>query len=92
MQTYIDDKELYSLVEKIYQDCEAWLMSNKSKPRPVVGLPMARVFNETVAMDLKCYDFNKNVWLLHLIDHATRFSASCVLNSKKKELIIKIIQ
>ena len=33
----------------------------------------------------------KKIWLLHVIDHATRYSISCVITSKKKELIMKKI-
>ena len=33
----------------------------------------------------------KKIWLLHMIDRATRYSVSCVATSKKKELIVKKI-
>ena len=59
------------------------------KPKPIVGFPLAKEFNETVAMDLK--HWSGNTWLLHIIDHLTRFSASCVINSKRKEVIVQKI-
>ena len=40
-------------------------------------------FNETVALDLK--EWSSNTWFLHMINHLTRFSASCVIKSKHKE-------
>ena len=61
----------------------------KRKPLPKVGMPMGRKFNETVAMDLK--EYSPNVWFLHLVDHGTRFSNSCIIKTKKKEEIVKRI-
>ena len=58
-------------------------------PRPVVGMPLAREFNECVAMDLQQY--SNGIWLLHLIDCATRFSASSVIRSKVSEVVMKHI-
>ena len=54
----------------------------------MVGLSLAHDFNETVAMDLKQF---KNVYILHLIDHATRFSVGAIIRSKHKEVIINKI-
>ena len=44
-----------------------------------------------MAMDLQEWSHDKKIWLLHMIDHATRYSISCVITSKKKELIMKNI-
>ena len=49
---------------------------------------MASKLLECVAMDLKFY---KGHIILHLIDHATRLSASAIIPSKKPEIIIKTI-
>ena len=49
---------------------------------------MATKFQECVAMDLKFY--NGHI-LLHIIDHATRLSASCVLPSKKPDIVVGAI-
>ena len=38
-------------------------------------------------MDLK--QWSSNVWFLHIIDHATRYSSSCVIYTKKKEEVVK---
>ena len=56
--------------------------------RPVTCMPLAREFNEVVAMDLKVWDFKKNIYFLHLIDMATRFSISTVIYKKEKRVII----
>ena len=61
----------------------------KSRPRPIVGLFMAKSFNELVGMDLKQWPSNPPVWFLHLVDHATRYSSSCVIYTKKKDEIVR---
>ena len=38
-------------------------------------------------MDLK--EYSKNVWFLHLIDLATRYSAAAIIRSKDKDVIAK---
>ena len=63
----------------------------RTKLRPVVGFPLAKTFNETMAMDLKECSHDKKIWLFHVIDHVARYSVSCVITSKKKELIVKKI-
>ena len=57
--------------------------------RPAIGFPVASRFNETVAMDLK--SMGNNLYILHMIDHATRYSSACLIRNKKKETIIKAV-
>ena len=61
----------------------------KPKPKLVVSFPLAKHFIETVALDLKDWKNNPKVWFLHIIDHLTQFSPSCVIKRKRKEQIIK---
>ena len=63
----------------------------KKQIRPVVGFPLATGLKECIAMDLKQWFYQKQVWLIHIIDHLTRYSASCVIQSKRKEVIIESI-
>lgn len=42
---------------------------------PVVGFLWTRSFNEMLAVDLKEWSHNKNIWFLHRIDHASRYYA-----------------
>ena len=42
-------------------------------------------------MDLKQWSYGGKIWLLHIVDHLTRFSASCVIRTKKKEVVIESI-
>ena len=83
----VDDAEMHVLmILQIHVIC---LKYKKVKPKPIVGFPLAKEFNETVAMDLK--HWSGNTCLLHIIDHFTRFSASCVIHSKQKEVIVQKI-
>ena len=51
-------------------------------------MPLAKDFNDVMAMDLKEWDKRNNVWLLHMIDLATRFCVSAVIHKKEKQVII----
>lgn len=84
----IEDSEYDTLIEDISNNCEICLKYKRVPSRPVVSIPLARDFNEAVAMDLKEWDKIGNVWFLHLIDMATRFSVSTVIYSKEKQVII----
>lgn len=83
-----NDAELVKCIKDVSDDCKICLEYKKPGPRPVVGLPLATKFNEVVAMDLKMID---NKWVLHLIDHVSRYSAASFVSSKKPEEIIKAI-
>ena len=61
----IIDEELFKLIIDLTSKCEICLKYKKPKPRPVVGFPIARVFNETVALDLK--EWSSNTLFLHMI-------------------------
>ena len=81
-----EDRELIQNIRKISDTCKICLEYKRPCPRPVVGLPMATKFNELVAMDLKMLE---GQWVLHLIDHVTRFSAAAFVSPKKPEEIIQ---
>ena len=82
------DQELINRIKEVSSNCKICLEYKRPSPRPVVGLPLAVRFNQVVAMDLKMID---GKWVLHLIDHLSRFSAACFVNSKNPEVIIKSI-
>ena len=81
-----DDKELLKEIDEVYDKCNICQEYSKPSPRPVVGLPHASRFNETVAMALKFFD---GKIILHLIDHLTRFSSAIVVKSKEAKDIIE---
>ena len=87
----IVDEELISFIKELDTKCEICLKYKKSKLQPIVRFPLAKSFNETIAMDLKEWSNSKKIWFLHIIDHATRYSVSSVIRSKKKEVIVKKI-
>ena len=68
---------------KIVVDCcENWefcLKFKKPFSRPVVWFPVYDKFNEYMSMDLKEIKKGK-LWILHLIDAATRYTAACLIS------------
>lgn len=70
---------------EIEQKCELCKVYAKTPVRPVVALPMARNFNEKVAMDLKQY---KGRWILHMIDMWSRYTVSMFISHKKPSNVI----
>lgn len=81
----IEDQELSDMVEKASSECETCVRFRKQKLKPAVGFSLAEVFNRAIAMDLKHIN---NFQILHLIDLATRFSATAIVGSKRKEEIM----
>ena len=81
----VNDDNLFHAIKEVGERCDTCKKYRKSRPHPVVAFPKATEFNETVAMDLKIY-LNNKIYFLHMIDHATRYSAACVIKSKKKEV------
>ena len=75
-------------IELVSSNCETCIKYKKPSPRPVVGLPMASTFLETVSMDLK---FFRGKIILHLIDLCTRQSAAAIVPNKQPETIVKAI-
>ena len=64
------DAKIVEAVHDVSNSCVSCCKFKRPPPRPVVSLPMASRFNDTVAMDLKSYD---SVYFLVLVDLATRF-------------------
>ena len=60
----------------------------KTPPRPVVIFPLAHIFNEKVAMDLKCGD---DKWILHLIDMWSSLTISVFIDRKTSQSVINTI-
>ena len=83
-----NSKDLVEAIKRVSDTCKICKEFRKPPPRPVVGFPMATRFGECVAMDLKQFG---NVYLLHLIDHATRFSSGAVIRTKQADVIIREI-
>jgi transposase InsO family protein len=65
--------------------CETCTRYKRPRPRPVVAMPLASSFNETVAMDLKSW---KQCYFLVIVDHATRYCVATFISNKLSETII----
>ena len=65
--------ELKRINQNVVKDCEIRKRYKKNRPRPVVSLPLARRFNEVIAMDLKVVK-NGSLYFIHFIDLFTRIS------------------
>lgn len=81
----IRDPEFMKILQALPNSCEVCIRYKKNEPRPIVGFPLGSYFNETVAMDIKEINGNK---VLHLIDHATRYSVGVRIPSKERSDII----
>ena len=64
--------------------CEICNRYKKTRPRPVVSLPLARGFNEVIAIDLKVVK-NGSLYFIHFIDLFTRFFRAHVFHRKSAE-------
>ena len=84
----VNDKKFLALIEEVSSQCDFCQRYKKSKPKPVVGMPLASVFNELVAMDIKVIKGHK---VLHMIDHATRYSMACPLKSKEPKEVLRVV-
>lgn len=69
-------------VDRVTENCELCKQYKKTPARPVVSLPLATDFNEVVATDLK--EWKSNVYFLHLVYVATRFSLAAVVRSHQR--------
>ena len=85
------NKELASAIDAVSSNCDICRRYKKPASKPVVCMPYAKDFNDTVAMDIKVFDASKNIYFQHLIDHRTRFSTAKVVRSKGKETIVESV-
>ena len=81
------DKEFLNIIEPCTDSCKFCRKYKKAFSKPIVGFPIADKFNSVVCIDLKEVQKHK-VWILHLIDTATDYSAACLISNKKKQTIV----
>ena len=77
--------ELKQINQNFVKDCEICDRYKRTRPRPVVSLPLARRFNEVIAMDPKVVK-NGSLYFIHFIDLLTRFSSAEVIYRKLQKL------
>ena len=72
-------------ISKITKDvvgrCSTCIKFKRPSPRPIVGLPKAESFNETVSVDL--HQLEPKLWYMHAIDELSRYSSAGLISSKK---------
>ena len=68
-------------------NCDVCKKYKKLSPNPVVGLPRATDFNQTVAIDLHYVD--KNLWHFYIIDEFSQYSNAVIIRSKHLNIVIK---
>ena len=84
----VENKEMLKQIECIDQSCDICNRFKKALPKPIVCIPLAKVFNESVAMDLKTIDSSL---ILHIIDHATRYSSAVLVSCKRMDVIVEAV-
>ena len=86
----VNDEEFFKLIEEVEKTCDICCKYKHPPSKSIVCFPLSKEFNESVAMDIK---YCENHLVLHLIDHATRFSSAAIIRSKHKDTIIsKVFQ
>ena len=91
IQAGIKDKEFFEILEIVCKECQFCGKYRKQYPRPIVSFPET-VFNNKVNMDLKeITGLPQKLWILHLVDSATRYTAAALINTKKKEVVMEKI-
>ena len=78
--------EYSSMLSDIHDKCRICKEFSSTPPRSVVCLPMARNFNEKVAMDLK--HWRKGLWILYMIDLYSRYTMATFITRKLPSTII----
>ena len=77
----ISDKDLLDMVRDLDKSYEIYIRCKRPSSRSVVGFSLPHDFNETLAVDLKQF---RGVYILHMVDHATRCSANTRYQFKAK--------
>ena len=76
------------MVNEIKEKYNVCFKYKKAPLKPVVVFLLSQDFNDVISMDLK---ENNGFKILHLIDHATCYSAATIVKTKQKEEIVKAI-
>ena len=66
-----EDKEPISFITDLDNNCEICMKYIKRKPRPIVGISLAKSIIKTFAMDLKEWSCDKKIWFLNITDLAS---------------------
>ena len=78
--------EYNSVLSDISEKCKICKEFASTPPRSVVCLPLARNFNEKVAMDLK--HWKKGLWILYMVDLYSRYTMATFITRKLPSTVI----
>ena len=79
------NKDLERHLDRMIDNCDGCIKKKRNPDRPAVSLPMAKSFNEKVAIDLKVW---KDKYILHMIDMFSRLTISCFIERKRPEDVV----
>ena len=83
----ITDEEYDQCIDEISEGCEICKKYQRTPSRPIVSLPLAKDFNDVVAMDLK--EWKKgSIYILYMIDVSTRYTRAAIIKNKERNTII----
>ena len=85
----VKDQELIEKIQSVQDKCNICIKYKKAPAKPIVCAPLAKEFNESVAMDMK--DVNGRS-MLHIIDHATRYSQACAMSKTTQTIISAVLK
>ena len=75
-------------VNKIIESCHTCLRYRTPHQKPIISMPTAYAFSESVYLDSKVLD---GVYLLVFVDLYTRFSGETIVANKKTVSIINVL-
>ena len=81
------DERVFDAIKGVTSNCEVCAKNKKPPLKPAVGFTLACEFNQTVALDLKSR--GPDLYIMHMIDHLTRYSSACIIRNKRKETIVR---
>src|SRR5215469_18635565 len=83
-------EEVFEVVELVTKECDVCTRYRRVPARPIMGMTMARNFNEFVAVDLGELEGNK---FLVMVDVASNYCQAVWVKSKQpSEIVEKIIE
>ena len=83
--------DVCQLLQELVTQCDTCQKYKWTPPKPSVCLPLASDFNDTVTVDL--HELEHGTWYLHIIDIFTRFSAGCIMKTKRaSEFVTKFLK
>ena len=78
-------KDMDNMLDNIIDNCEGCILRKRNPDKPAVAMPMAKEFNEKVAIDLKVW---KGGYILYMIDMFSRLTQAAFITRKTPEQVV----